>query len=277
MLAFAPSMAADPRVQDWFGRLMRQGQSPGGVRALMDMYRAIDVRDVLASVHVPTLVLHRTDDLIVHVAQGRRIAEAIPDARFVELAGGDHVPWMEGADEIVGEVEEFLTGARGAHEPDRVLATVLFTDIVDSTQRASDMGDRRWRDLLDAHDGEVRRVVERQGGRVVKTTGDGALALFPGPAAAIRAASALRDAVVPLGLDVRVGLHTGECELRGSDVAGLAVHIGARVAASAEAGEIRVSRTVTDLVAGSGLAFEDRGEHELKGVPGTWQLFAVAA
>ena len=206
---------------------------------------------------------------------GRYLAEHIPGAKFVELPGVDHVPWAGDVDRFVGEVEEFLTGSRQAAQPDRILATVMFNDIVSSTERAAELGDRRWRDVLDRFYGMADRQIERFGGQRIKATGDGILATFDGPARAVRSAAAIREAVRPLGLEIRAGLHTGECEVMGSDVGGIAVHIGARVAAKARAGEVLVSRTVRDLVVGSGLAFADRGEHELKGVPGTWQLFAV--
>ena len=204
------------------------------------------------------------------------MAEQIPGARFIELPGEDHL-WFHGdSDAILGEMEEFLTGTRGVHEPDRVLATVMFTDIVDSTQRAAEMGDRRWRDLMGRHDALMRGQLERFRGREVKTMGDGFLATFDGPARAIRCACCAREAVSQLGIEIRAGLHTGECELIGEDVGGIAVNIGARVAAKAGSGEVLVSRTVTDLVAGSGIHFTERGPHALKGVSGEWQLFAVA-
>jgi class 3 adenylate cyclase len=215
------------------------------------------------------------DDRIVRVGHSRYLAEHIPDAHYVELPGSDHL-WWEGGDDMLDEVESFLTGATTAYEPDRVLATVLFTDIVDSTTRAAEMGDRRWRDLSEAHNRAVRRLLERYRGREVKTLGDGFLATFDGPGRAIRCASELRHAVRSVGLEVRSGLHTGEVELNGDDISGIAVNIGARVGAQAHAGEVLVSQTVKDLVAGSGLDFEDRGEHDLKGVPGPWRLWSLA-
>jgi class 3 adenylate cyclase len=224
---------------------------------------------------VPTLVIHRTDDRDVKVEEGRWIASQIPSAKYVELPGDSHTLWGGDTDAVVDELEEFLTGVRRGPEPDRVLATVLFTDIVGSTERAAELGDRRWRKLLESHHAAVRRELERWRGREVDTAGDGFLATFDGPARAIRSAFAIRDAVRELGLDVRAGLHTGECDLVGEKVAGLAVHVGARVAAEARPAEVLVSQTVKDLVAGSGIEFEERGEHELKGVPGRWRLYAV--
>jgi class 3 adenylate cyclase len=235
----------------------------------------IDVRCVLPSVAVPTLVLHPEGDLFP-VEISRYLAERIPGARLVELKGVDHYPWFGSVDPLVAEIEEFLTGVRPQPEIDRVLATLLFTDIVDSTARAAEMGDRRWRELLEKHHALVRRELKRSRGREVDTTGDGFLAMFDGPARAVRCAAAIRDAVAGLGLAVRAGLHTGECELVGSNVAGIAVHLGARIAALAGAGEVLVSSTVKDLVAGSGLSFVDRGVHVLKGVPGEWRTFAAA-
>jgi class 3 adenylate cyclase len=220
--------------------------------------------------------VHRTGDFIP-VEGGRYAASAIPGARFVELDGVDHVPWFGDSGTLVAEIEEFLTGARHAPEPERTLTTILFTDIVGSTERAAELGDARWRELLQAHDSTVRRELERNRGREIKTTGDGFLAGFDGPARAIRCACAIRDSVRELGIEVRAGVHTGECELLDGDLGGMAVHIGARVGACAEPGEVLVSGTVRDLVVGSGIEFVDRGERELKGVPGEWRLFAVAA
>jgi class 3 adenylate cyclase len=272
---FAPSVAEDERFRDYWGRLLRSGSSPRSAMALMDLYRQIDTRSVLGSISAPTLVIHRSGDRAAPVAWGRYLSEAIPGARYVELAGVDHLPMVD-ADEILDELEEFLTGTRLDHEPDRVLATVMFTDIVASTARAAELGDRRWRDLIETHDALVRRQLERHRGRAVKTLGDGFLATFDGPARGIRCAQAIRDGVRDLGVEIRAGLHTGELEVVGEDVAGMAVNIGARVGAKAEPGEVLVSSTVTDLVVGSGLQFRERGTHELKGVPGQWRLYAVA-
>ena len=273
---WAPGVADDEGARDRFGRYLRSGASPSAAVALSRMNLEIDIRHVLPVIRVPTLMLHRTGDGLVSVEAGRHMAEQIPGARFMELPGEDHL-WFHGdSDAILDEMEEFLTGTRGVHEPDRVLATVMFTDIVDSTQRAAEMGDRRWRDLIGRHDALMRGQLERFRGREVKTMGDGFLATFDGPARAIRCACSAREAVSQLGIEIRAGLHTGECELIGKDVGGIAVNIGARVAAKAGSGEVLVSRTVTDLVAGSGIDFTERGPHALKGVPGEWQLFAVA-
>jgi pimeloyl-ACP methyl ester carboxylesterase len=270
----APSMDT-PENRRQIGRYERSAASPGMVRALMRMNLDIDVRPILESIKVPTLVLHRLHDRMTMIEMGRYIADRIPGAKMVELPGGDHLPWAGDVDRFVGEVQEFLTGSRDEVMPDRVLATVMFNDIVSSTERAAEMGDRAWKQLLNRFYETAGRQIERFGGRLVGTTGDGVLATFDGPARGVRSATAIREAVRPLGIEMRAGLHTGECELRGADVGGIAVHIGARVSAKAEAGEVMVSRTVRDLVVGSGLEFADRGEHELKGVPGTWQLFSV--
>jgi class 3 adenylate cyclase len=239
------------------------------------MNTRIDIRDVLPTIRVPTLVVHRTGDRDVSVEEGRWIAERIPGARFVELPGEDHLPWAGDADVFLDLVEEFLTGAPPATDHERVLATVLFTDIVGSTERAAALGDRAWAELVDAHHGAVRRELQRFRGRELDTAGDGFLASFDGPARAVRCAVAVREALADLGLEVRAGVHTGEVEVTSGGLRGIAVHTGARIAASAGPGEILVSRIVTDLVSGSGLRFEERGEVELKGVPGRWQLFAV--
>jgi pimeloyl-ACP methyl ester carboxylesterase len=252
----------------------RRSASPGAAVALLRMNTQIDVRDVLPSIRASTLLLHRTDDRDVKVEESRWIAERIPGAKYVELQGDAHTLWAGDTDAIVDEIEEFLTGVRPVPEPSRVLATVLFTDIVGSTERATVVGDRRWRDLLEQHHLVVRRELERFRGREIDTAGDGFLATFDGPARGIRCARAIAEGVRRLGLELRAGLHTGECELVDAKVAGVAVHTGARIAAQAEAGEVLVSSTVKDLVSGSGIAFEDRGEHELKGV-GSWRLYSV--
>jgi class 3 adenylate cyclase len=272
----APSHADDPEARAFFARMERASASPGMLASLVQMFLDLDVREVVPNVHVPTLVLHRTHDHLVHVGNGRWLAEHLPNARLVELPGEDHVMWFEDPERVLGEVKEFLTGTRYAPEPDRILSTVLFTDIVDSTRTAAELGDRRWRELLDRHDRAVREALERAGGREVKSTGDGFLATFDGPARAIRCARAIHDACEPLGIRVRAGIHTGECEVMGDDIGGIAVHIAARVSSLAGPGEVLVSRTVRDLVAGSGIEFDDRGEHTLKGVPDSWQLLAVA-
>jgi class 3 adenylate cyclase len=273
----APSRAADPAFQQWAAAFFRRSASPGAAVALARMNTLIDIRDILPSVRVPTLVLHRVHDRDANIEEARYIARHIPDAKLVELPGDDHLVWSERPDEVADEIEEFLTGTRPVPEPDRVLATVLFTDIVGSTERAAALGDRRWGELLAAHHAAVRQELDRFRGREVNTTGDGFLALFDGPARAVRCAVAIAAAVRNVGLEVRAGVHTGECAVRGDDVEGLAVHIGARVSALAGANEVYASSTVKDLVAGSGIEFDDRGEHELKGVPGSWRVYAVRA
>jgi pimeloyl-ACP methyl ester carboxylesterase len=271
----APS--EDDAFKDRMATYFRRSASPGAAAALMRMNTQIDVRDVLPTIQAPTLVLHRRDDLDASVEEGRWIAGRIPGAKFVELPGDAHTLWAGNTDDIVDEIEEFLTGARRGPEPDRVLATVLFTDIVGSTEKASEIGDRRWRELLERHHGLVRRELARYHGRELDTAGDGFFATFDGPARAIRAAQAIAGGVRQLGIDIRSGVHTGECELHEGKIAGIAVSAGARVASAAGAGEVLVSSTVKDLVAGSGIEFEDRGAHELKGVPGEWRLYSVVA
>src|SRR5919197_1620128 len=253
----------------------RRSASPGAAVALLRMNTQIDVRDVLPTIQAPTLVIHRTDDRDVNVEEGRWIAAQIPGATYVELPGDAHTLWAGNTDEIIDEVEEFLTGARSPREADRLLATVLFTDIAGSTERAAQVGDARWRELIAAHHATVRRHLERHRGREIDTAGDGFFAAFDGPARAIRCACAIRDGVRALDLHVRAGLHTGECELVDGKVGGIAVHIGSRVESLAGTGEVLVSSTVKDLVAGSGIDFEDRGEHRLKGIPDPWRLFSV--
>jgi pimeloyl-ACP methyl ester carboxylesterase len=270
---YAPS--ADAVLHAQVAAFFRRSASPGAALALLRMNTQIDIRHVLPVVRVPTLVLHRIGDLDASIEEGRWIAGQIPGARFVELPGADHLPWIGDTDVFLDEVEEFLTGVRGGSEPDRVLATILFTDIVGSSATAAAVGDRAWRDLLEAHHATVRRELARFRGRELDTAGDGFLAAFDGPARAVRCAGAIRDAVATLGVPIRAGLHTGECEVMGDKLGGLAVHIGARVAAAAGPGEIWVSSTVKDLVAGSGLRFADRGLHVLKGIPGEWRLSAV--
>jgi class 3 adenylate cyclase len=240
------------------------------------MNSQIDISGIVPTIRVPTLVIHRTEDVTINVEGGRYLAEHIPGARYIELPGKDHILFVgDNAGEIADAIQEFLTGSRAPVPVDRVLATVLFTDIVGSTEKAAALGDSRWRNLLDKHHATIRSNLARFRGHEVKTTGDGILATFDGPARGVRCACAVAEEIRPLGIDVRAGLHTGECEMMGDDVGGIAVHIGARVASLAGAGEVLVSRTVKDLVAGSGLRFADRGSQTLKGVPGEWQIYAV--
>lgn len=273
---YVPSIAGDANARKMLGMFERAAASPGMVHALWQFNSEVDVTQVLPVIGVPTLVLHRTDDL-VPVEYGRYLAEHVPRARFVELAGNDHMPWVGDSDAVLDEVEQFLTGGRRGAEPDRVLATVLFTDIAGSTLRAAELGDRRWSELLEAHHSRVRALISRYGGREVDTAGDGFLATFDGPTRAIRCAEEITASVRTIGLEVRAGVHTGELVLAGDDVRGIAVHVGARIAALAHGGEVLVSSTVRDLVVGSGLRFEDRGLHSLKGVPDEWQLLAVTS
>jgi pimeloyl-ACP methyl ester carboxylesterase len=271
----APSVAHDGRVRQWWARFLRMSASPAAALALTRMNREIDVRHILPAIHVPSLVLHAVGDMVADVHAGRYMAERIPGAKFVELPSQDHLPWGADADAILDEIEEFLTGERHGPDPDRILATILFTDIVGSTDRAAELGDQRWRDLLESFYGIVRRELPRFRGVKVSTAGDGVLATFDGPARGVRCARSIADAVLPLGVSVRTGLHTGECEIIEDSVGGIAVHTAARVAALAHPGEVLVSHTVKDLVAGSGIRFESRGTHTLKGIPGEWPLFAV--
>ncbi len=274
LAALAPSQLANEPFLRWFGRFERHSSGPGQALAALELDMQIDIRAVLPVIQAPTLVVHRTDDALP-IGGAKYLADHVADARFVELPGEDHWPWMGDSDAVVDEVEEFLTGERHIPEPDRMLATVLFTDIVGSTERAAALGDRAWRDLLEGHDRVTRRQLERWRGREVKSVGDGFLAVFDGPARGIQCAQAIADGVRTLGVELRAGLHTGECELMGDDVGGIAVHIGARVAAQASAGEVLVSSTVKDLVVGSGIAFDERGAHVLKGAPGEWRLYAA--
>jgi class 3 adenylate cyclase len=272
---FAPSRAHEPALMTWLGRLERSSASPAAAVAFMRMGSEIDVRHVAPSIHVPTLVMHTRRDPIVAFEQGQWLARTIPGARFVELTGEDHAPWFDCADEVIGEIREFLTGFREPAQPEQLLATVLFTDIVGSTDRAQELGDRRWRELLEQHHAAVRDVLARYRGREIDTAGDGFLVSFDGPARVIRCALAVLEALERLGVPARSGVHTGECEIVGDKLAGIAVHIGARVAALADAHEVLVSQTVRDLVAGSGIDFDDRGLHELKGLAEPRRLFAV--
>ena len=272
---FAPSLAGDEHAIGWWARFMRQAASPNSAVAIERMGQQIDVRPLLPTIRVPTLVLHRTDDAVEHVEAGRDMAERIPGARFVELPGGDNPPWAGDQGAVLDEVEGFLTGVRRGPRVDRVLSTVVFTDIVGSTERAAALGDTAWNDLLEGHNARVRTQLGLYRGTEVDTTGDGFLATFDGPARAVHCAQAIASSVRELGLQVRIGVHTGEIELSDGDVRGIAVHIGARVMSTAGPSEVLVSQTVKDLVVGSGLTFEDAGEHELKGVPDRWRLYRV--
>jgi len=273
---YAPSRVGDARFARDLATYFRRSASPGAASALMRMNSQIDVRDVLPTIQVPALVMHTGGDRDVDIDEGRFIAARIRGAKFVELPGADHVFWASNVDGVADEIEEFVTGVRPVREPDRVLATVVFTDIVGSTEKAAELGDRRWRELLASHDTAARREIDRHRGRYVNTTGDGVFATFDGPARGVLSAVAIRDAVRSLGVEIRAGVHTGECELIGDDdIGGIAVHTGARVAALAAPGEVLVTSTVKDLTAGSGIDFRDRGAHTLKGVPGEWRIYAV--
>ena len=273
--ALFPGQADDEAMRQWWARYQRLAASPGASVALQRMSFATDVRSVLPTIQVPTLVLHRTGDRFVPIEHDRYLAVHILGARFVELGGGGHLPFLGDSETVIGEIQEFLTGTRDRVEPDRILATVLFTDIVGSTERVAQLGDQPWRELLEGYYELARRELTRFRGREIDTAGDGLFASFDGPARAVRCAEAISKGVRSLGIEIRAGLHTGECEVIGGKVGGIAVHIGARVASLARAGEVLVSSTVKDLVAGSGLGFEERGTHPLKGVPGEWRLYAV--
>jgi len=276
---YAPSQVGNGDFEDWWARYERGSLSPGMARKILELQLETDISGILDAIRVPTLVLHRTGDKVVPIDVARELASRIPNARLVELPGTDNYPWTGDwtgdCEPMIDEVEEFLTGERRKPEPNRVLSTVLFTDIAGSTEHAARLGDERWRDLLQRHDELVRAELERWRGKEVKTVGDGFLATFDGPARAVRCAEAIVRGVEAEGLEVRAGLHTGECERIGDDVGGIAVHIGARVVDVASAGEVLVSSTVKELVVGSGLSFGERGTHELRGVPGEWRLFAL--
>jgi class 3 adenylate cyclase len=273
----APSRVEDERFDRQLLRFQRNSVRQGAMAHYFRQSMLADISDVPPKITTPTLVLNRTGNRIVSIELSREVASMIPDAKLVELPGEDHLVFSQDVDRIIDEIEEFLTGVRSGSDPDRILTTLLFTDIVDSTTRAAELGDRRWRDLLDQHHDLVRAELDRFGGREVSTTGDGFFARFDSPAQAVRCALSATNGVASLGVQIRAGVHTGEVEVRGADLGGLAVHIGARVAAAAQPDEVLVSSTVKDLLAGSGVAFEDRGEHELKGVPGTWHLFAAGS
>jgi pimeloyl-ACP methyl ester carboxylesterase len=274
---WSPSLLEDEPYKQWRATYLRLAASPGAALAVMRMNMEIDVRRILPAIEVPTLILHRTGDRLTPIDQARYLARSIKGAKLVELPGDDHTPYAGDADALLDEIEEFLTGIRHGPEPDRILATVLFTDIVGSTQRAARLGDHDWRDLLEEHHAIVRRQLARFRGVEVDTAGDGFLATFDGPARAIRCAMSICREVRSLGIEVRAGLHTGECQIVGTKVGGIAVHIGSRVASLAKPSEVLVSGTVKDLVVGSGINFEERGLHTLSGVPGEWRLFAISS
>lgn len=271
----APSLASDSALRDWFRGHERLGASPSAAMTLMRMNSGIDIRHVLPTIRVPTLVLHRSGDTFVDVAGGRYLGTHIAGARYVELEGNDHLPWIGDADAILDRIEEFLTGSIAVVERDRVLATVMFVDMVDSTRTAATLGDKAWREVLDRYHRAIAHEISRSRGRIIKSTGDGVMATFDGPARAIRCGLALHEAIASLGLALRIGIHSGEIELMRDDIGGIAVHVAARVAALAGAGEILATSTVKDLVSGSGLCFSHCGSQSLKGVPGEWSIFAV--
>ena len=272
------SLSTNPDAVKLLAKFERLSASPGTAKAHMLLSRQIDVTSILPNVRVPTLVLHRRTDALVPIERGRELAALIPGAKFIEYPEGDHVPFTGDAETILGDIQEFVTGEResSASDLERILATVMFTDIVDSTRSAAEMGDQQWRRLLDSHDRIAKQAVEKHRGNLIKTTGDGILATFDGPGRAVRCALAFETMGKQIGLPLRAGLHTGEIELRGRDVGGVAVHAAARVMAHCAPGEVLVSRVVTDLVAGAGLKFAERGSHELKGLPGRWDLFAAS-
>ena len=274
---WAPSYVNDERFKRWWAQFLRLGASPAAARAVLEMTLEIDIREILPVIRTPTLVMHRTGDRRIDVGGGRYLAERIPNARFVELGGGDHLVWVGDSEAVADEIGEFLTGTRHIAEPNRVLATVLFTDMVESTSRAVALGDARWRALISDHDRLVRAQLTRFRGREIDRRGDGFLAIFDGPARAIRCALSIVERMHELGIQIRAGLHTGELDIMESGVAGIAVHTGARVMSLAGADEVLITSTVRDLVAGSGLSFSDRGVHELKGVPGSWRILRVEA
>jgi pimeloyl-ACP methyl ester carboxylesterase/class 3 adenylate cyclase len=273
----APSVARDERFVRWWARFERLVASPSAYEELGRIFTDVDVRDVLPAIHVPTVVIHRRDDAIVLERQARYVADQIQGATYVQFPGEDHLPFIGDADAIVDEVEQFVTGRRPIRETDKVLATILFTDIVDSTRRQAELGDRRWKELLERHHAAVRDLLKQYRGEEQDTAGDGFYVRFDGPARAIRCAQDIVETIRPLGIQVRVGVHTGECEIVDGKCSGLSVSIGARVMANAGPSEVLVSRTVKDLTAGSGLNFQDAGEHELKGVPDLWHLYRVTA
>jgi class 3 adenylate cyclase len=279
VVGVSSSLADDPEMVRMCGKLERLSASPGSIRGFMQLIGAIDVSAILPTIRTPTLVMHRKSDVMVRIELGRKYAEKIPGARFIEYPTGDHAAWVGDFDSLAADTEEFITGRRETEDVDvdRILATVLFIDIVDSTRKAAEAGDRQWRRWLDEHDRIGRQTVEKHRGRWIKSTGDGLLATFDGPGRAVRCALALGPALRPTGLLLRAGLHTGEIELRGDDIGGLAVHAASRVMGQAAPSEVWVSRVVTELTAGAGLKFAERGGRDLKGLPGVWELFAASA
>lgn len=272
---WAPSMADDEVFQQWWAKYLRLSASPSAVIKVFEMNKGIDIRDILPSIQIPTIVLHRTGDQAVEIEQGQYLSKNIPGAKFLELSGEDHLWWVGDSESIVNAIQEFLTGEQPPMEIDRVLATVLFTDIVDSTKRTAEMGDSRWKDVLDTHNAVMVKEINRFRGRAIRSTGDGYLAVFDGPGRAIRCGTAVRNELGQHGIEIRTGLHTGEIDLMGDDVGGIAVNIAARVLAEAADNEVWVSRTVKDLVVGSGFTFAERGTYRLKGVPGEWSLYSA--
>ena len=267
-----PSLANNPRFCNWWARFLRGGASPSAALALLRMNLEIDVRPILTSVQAPSLILHAKRDQIVSCSSGRYLADHIPNARLVEMDADDHVPFTETSEEVLAEIRQFLTGQAKSQIEKRVLGTIMFTDIVGSTKLAHEIGDRAWNDTLEAHHDEIRNQLEIYGGREIKTTGDGFLIMFDGPARAIRCGHSIQSAMETIGLKIRIGLHTGECTISGDDVSGIAVHIAARVGGLADAGQVLVSQTVRDLVAGSGIDFDNLGKHELRGIEGQWSI-----
>jgi class 3 adenylate cyclase len=276
LVVLAPSLSRDERFRRWWGRFERNSVRPSRVRPIIEQINALDIRPILPAVRVPALIVHRRGDRLVDVANGRYLAAHVPEAKYVELPGDDHMYFAGDADALLDEIEEFVTGSRGAYDSEQVLATVMFTDIVSSTAHAARLGDRRWQELISDHDRVTKARVADYRGRMIRTTGDGAFAAFDGPARAIRCALAVVEAAHRLELDVRAGVHTGECQLAGDDLAGVTVHIGARIADLAQPNQVVVSGTVRDLVVGSNLAFDYLGSEALQGVPGEWRLFLVA-
>ena len=276
MEARVPSKVHDEQFKSWWSKFLRMGASPSTAGAITRMNMEVDVRTILPSIKVPALIIHADGDLVIGLDHGKYLAENIPNARLVVVRTDDHIPWIGAPNKILAEIEEFVTGDRTTREVQRVLSTLMFTDIVDSTQKATNLGDQQWADLLASHDQAIRHELSIYRGKEIDTAGDSFFASFDGPARALHCANAISQSVKKIGLSVRIGVHIGECELRGNTLAGIAVHIASRISALAAADQILVSRTVKDLVAGSGISFNDFGSHQLKGVPDPWQLYEVA-